>query len=325
MFTNLDWSFIQKKLLENPKSVGAVGAVAAVTIVYLLSRSSGNDEDMDLIPDFAKQDIDYTFTSRFGKGKNRRRTISDHRRKRPKPLQDNNNTHTQQNENELKYQEIDTDEKEIKYSLLDPTNPNYSYDMVNNDDYDEDDESENEEAFSADPFYVPFKVNNAKTKRKPDAPFMAMFKMYANKNQRSMGINDNKMEQNNEIDMDINDEHEDIINADDEEEKKEEYNNNNNNNIDSDAGSSPPLNPHIPSHNIGALNGMNSSVKGVNSLDNLRERYYKQELPKSLQPDVLSNAFSSDNQKAIQNDLNADDSLLGGIKQSVQMITQSND
>merc|ERR1712048_629423 len=87
---------------------------------------------------------------------------------------------------------------------------------------------------------------------------------------------------------------------------------------DTDEGSSPPLNPQIPSAHVDV-----EKIK-ANPLDSLRERYDKRNIPKSLQPDALSNAFQSEKQKAIQNEVNADESLLNGIRQSVQMITSSN-
>merc|ERR1712083_621327 len=95
-------------------------------------------------------------------------------------------------------------------------------------------------------------------------------------------------------------------NMDDEDLEKEEEDDGHN----ADIGSSHPL---IPSHDV------ERREMKVNPLDNLRERYYKQNIPQSL-----SDAFQSEHQKAIQNDLNEDDSLLGGIRQSVQMMTHSN-
>merc|ERR1712228_467813 len=156
-------------------------------------------------------------------------------------------------------------------------------------------ESDAEEGFSTDQYYVPFRVNNARTKRKPDAPFMAMFAMYANK----------------EPSVDNMDNDDDDAQKEEEEEEKKSNNNN------ADIGTSPPLNPMIPSHGAAEMK--------LNPLDNLRERYNKQNIPQSLQPDALSNAFQSESQQRIQNDLNEDDSVLNGIRQSVQMMTHSND
>merc|ERR1712154_96145 len=143
----------------------------------------------------------------------------------------------------------------------------------------------------------------AKTKRKPDAPFMAMFAMYAsNKEQQEhqQSVNDNM------DDEDLEKEEEDDGHDGDDDDAEEQKNN-------ADNGSSPPLNPLIPSHDV------ERREMKVNPLDNLRERYYKQNIPQSL-----TDAFQSEHQKAIQNDLNEDDSLLGGIRQSVQMMTHSN-
>ena len=180
-------------------------------------------------------------------------------------------------------------------------------------------ESEPDEGFSTDQYYVPFRIKGGKTKRKPDAPFMAMFQMYASQNtseELETYRHDPKAESIDALDIDDEDdvdmdEEQKVNNMEEVEEEEEEEKN----------GQSPPLSPQIPDiEQQQQLRPSNGS-----SLNALRERYYKRQLPKSLTPDALSNAFVSENQKAIQNDLNEDDSLLGGIKQSVQMITQSND
>ena len=139
---------------------------------------------------------------------------------------------------------------------------------------------------------------------------MAMFAMYASNKEQQQQTVDNDMDDIENDDGDAQKEEEEDDKEDDGEQK-------NMNNDDADNGTSPPLNPLIPSHNATEMK--------LNPLDNLRERYNKQNIPQSLQPDALSNAFQSENQKAIQNDLNEDDSLLNGIRQSVQMMTHSND
>merc|ERR1712013_629519 len=64
-----------------------------------------------------------------------------------------------------------------------------------------------------------------------------------------------------------------------------------------DVGSSPPLNPQIPEH----------SPNAMNSLEDLKARYYKQQLPRSLQPNEFEKAFASETQQKVQNDeLDAD-------------------
>merc|ERR1712228_409031 len=103
-------------------------------------------------------------------------------------------------------------------------------------------ESDAEEGFSTDQYYVPFRVNNARTKRKPDAPFMAMFAMYANKEPSvdNMDNDDDDDAQKEQEEEDVDNNNNDI--NDDEEEEKKSNNNN------ADIGTSPPLNPLIPSH-----------------------------------------------------------------------------
>merc|ERR1712048_289184 len=127
---------------------------------------------------------------------------------------------------------------------MDPNNPNYKNELrQREDENDEDDtlyEFEDEEGFSTDAYYVPFRVNNAKTKRKPDAPFMAMFSMYANKNNKEQAMSDddvNEKEEEEEVEQMIGNGDENIVEHNEEEQKIE----------DVDAGSSPPLNPQIPS------------------------------------------------------------------------------
>ena len=141
---------------------------------------------------------------------------------------------------------------------------------------------------------------------------MAMFAMYASNKQQQQQTVGNDMDDIENDDGGSQKEEEEDDNDDDVEQK-----NMNNDSDNADNGTSPPLNPLIPSHNATEMK--------LNPLDNLRERYNKQNIPQSLQPDALSNAFQSENQKAIQNDLNEDDSLLNGIRQSVQMMTHSND
>eukprot|EP01084_Bolivina_argentea_P019150 35616_1 len=296
MFTHLDLSQLQKKLLENPKiSLGAAG-VAAIALLYALGKSNDLDDHIDALPDYAKPDIDPEFTQRFIS--KRKRTLSNHKGKRPRaPL--SNLPHNPHAPSDLEHKE----EEVPKYSVLDPSNPNYSYDM-NRDRREEEqtDESDGEEGFSVDEYYVPFRVHNAKTKRQPDAPFMAMFTMYANRDKSAELMQTNrKHRSDSDIINDIYDTQHVEEQDGNEEEKKENSN-------DDDNGSSPPLNPQIPSHNL-KVNGIEPIMRS--SLDTLREMYYKQDVPQSLQPDVLSNAFSSKSQQAIQNKLDPDDSLLG--------------
>ena len=182
-------------------------------------------------------------------------------------------------------------------------------------------EVEVDEGFSIDEYYVPFRVKATKTKRRPDAPFMQMFRMYANK-EPSIDLNEEEYVNNDYKGTETED-----INDISEENKEEKGNDNNNDNDkgikteedNPDIGTSPPLNPHIPSAS------QRQQVSALNGLDSLKQRYYKKQLPKSFQSNALSEAFQSESQQAIQNDLNEDNSLMGGIKQSVQMITQSND
>jgi len=202
-------------------------------------------------------------------------------------------------------------------------NPNYSYDMEDNENYEEDDDDQ-EEGFSTDAYYVPFRIKGAKTKRRPDDPFMAMFKMYASKgssvdNDYEDYVNDENRTNNTEnktdenINMDVNDE-----NDEEKGDEKEDPN-------DKDIGTSPPLNPVIPS--VSQMSQINKEKNELGGLDSLRERYYKKQLPPSFQSSALADAFQSESQQAIQNDLAEleDKTLLGGIKQSVSMITQSNE
>merc|ERR1712129_598244 len=258
----------------------------------------------------ARADVDFEFTRRFGKNKNTYR-----QRKRFKHT--NNDTPNQQNgippdnnDNETKHTK--------KYSLMDPNNPNYTNDMKYEDEDTMYESLDEEEGFSTDAYYVPFRVNNAKTKRKPDAPFMAMFAMYADKNQQPSdadidGLNEKEQEQEEEEEqvhgdqLNLQNGNEHII--EEEEEKTQDID-------DADVGSSPPLNPQIPTTE-------QSDKMKLNPLDSLRERYNKRNIPPSLQPDALSNAFQSEKQKAMQNELNGDESLLNGIRESVQMITSN--
>merc|ERR1712241_1365844 len=113
------------------------------------------------------------FTQRFAKNKNRH----PHRnRTRLKP-KGSSNSNTQDAETK------DTEPDTVSFSPFDPMNPSYTtHDADDEEDYD----SEPEEGFSVDQYYVPFRVNKARTKRKPDAPFMAMFSMYAsNRNNKT--------------------------------------------------------------------------------------------------------------------------------------------
>ena len=159
---------------------------------------------------------------------------------------------------------------------------------------------------------------------------MAMFRMYASKesvdypqneyvdNEQRENMNMNMENKTNENMDDDNDNDNDNDNVEEKGDEKEEHNNDNNEN-DKDLGSSPPLNPVIPS--------TASEINRAKGLDSLRERYYKKQLPPSFQPNALADAFQSESQQAIQNDLAEleDKTLLGGIKQSVSMITQSNE
>jgi len=296
---------VQKKVLQNPKMSAGAAGIAAAALLYLFSGASSNDiddENIDTLPDYARPDCDFEFTQRFGV-KNKNKSLTDRRAKRIQ----NKQTNKDNTEDDL--ENMNNKQKDIKYSLLDPNNPNYTHDMKRDEDNDLLYESDADEGFSTDQYYVPFRVNNAKTKRKPDAPFMAMFAMYANKEQ-SIDIMDDDDVQNKEQEEDDNNNDDNNNNIDNEEEDEKKSNN-------ADIGTSPPLNPLIPSHGTIEMK--------LNPLDNLREQYNKQNIPQSLQPDALSNAFQSEPQQRIQNDLNEDDSLLNGIRQSVQMMTHSND
>ena len=130
MFKNVDWSLVQKKVLQNPKmSAGAAGFVAAA-LIYLFSASSSNDiddENIDSLPDFAKPDCDFAFTQRFG-NKNKDKSRSNRRPKRSK--EGNKNAKEEKNE------DINEEQKDKKYSLLDPNNPDYTQDMKQDEDND---------------------------------------------------------------------------------------------------------------------------------------------------------------------------------------------
>ena len=147
---------------------------------------------------------------------------------------------------------------------------------------------------------------------------MAMFKMYASKDSSvdyEEYVNDENRENKTNENVIENDDNDDIDENDEEKgDEKEEQNENG----DKDIGSSPPLNPVIPSVR---------QQNGLGGLDSLRERYYKKQLPPSFQSSALADAFQSESQQAIQNDLAEleDKTILGGIKQSVSMMTQSND
>ena len=125
--------------MENPKVTIGAAAVGTIALIYAFARSGGNDideDDEDGLPDYAKQDIDHEFTQRFAKkNQYRKRTISSpetsanklrlkNRSKRPN---DKNNTIENNNE-EQKDQDMDAN-KDKKYSPFDPMNPNYSYDV----------------------------------------------------------------------------------------------------------------------------------------------------------------------------------------------------
>ena len=156
-----------------------------------------------------------------------------------------------------------------------------------------------------DQYYVPFRVNKARTKRKPDAPFMAMFSMYAsNRKTAEMGQDEEHrnghpheplldgVEETEDDDedlvnitmnrppaLDVHDGSEMLNGHDDAEldmEEKVVHHDLNDDDDDNDHGSSPPLQPMIPSNHIAAASG--------NPLENLKERYYNSNLPKSLQP-----------------------------------------
>merc|ERR1712154_4772 len=59
-----------------------------------------------------------------------------------------------------------------------------------------------------------------------------------------------------------------------------------------DPEASPPLRPMIPSNHIGAATG--------NPLDNLKERYYKQQLPPSLRPTKSEQELSAQNGHGVE-------------------------
>jgi len=186
-------------------------------------------------------------------------------------------------------------------------------------DDEEDYESEPEEGFSVDQYYVPFRVNNARTKRKPDAPFMAMFSMYAsNRNVKTeeehrnghheqptvhspildgveeteddmemddgVDFNDDmQMQRGREMEMDgkeimLNGHDEAANGGDSDMEMDVEEKGNNEEEEDMDRGTSPPLRSMVPD------NSNHITTASGNPLDNLKERYYKQQLPPSLQP-----------------------------------------
>merc|ERR1719295_1539786 len=109
---------------------------------------------------------------RFAKNRHRHRALS--QTKRQRRLKGANDEDTEERKEH-------SAAPHMTYSPFDPANPNYSYRHGAMDDDEEESSSSAEEGFSTDRFYVPFRVNKARTKRKPDAPFMAMFMMYAQK------------------------------------------------------------------------------------------------------------------------------------------------
>ena len=147
LLSKVDLSFVQKKVRENPYGAVAVGCgITAITLYYVLSKSSSKDLDDDddcELPEFVYPDADREFTERFSKHKSRKRGTSDQpynnikrQNSRPKPMNNDNINNKNNNTNN----DDNFDEKEqkmnVEYSPFDPNNPNYSNDM-NNDDIDE--------------------------------------------------------------------------------------------------------------------------------------------------------------------------------------------
>ena len=157
MFSNIDLSLVQKKLVDNPKmSVGAASVVAAVALIYAYAKSGSDDieDDNDGLPDYAQQDIDYEFTQRFAKKSlNRKRTISNPNNKPGGSLQNAKSKikYNQNNDNkeELKDQEI-AQNKENVYSPLDPDNPNFTNEM----------DEEDEVKYKSENSYLFFVIEN---------------------------------------------------------------------------------------------------------------------------------------------------------------------
>ena len=139
MFNGIDLSFMQKKVVEYPKvSIGAA-AIGTIALIYAFARSGGNDIDQDddnALPEYARRDIDLEFTQRFAKkNQHRRRTGSNEnsptkliRNNRSKIDKNKNKLSVNNNNEEQKDEDIDAN-KDKKYSPFDPMNPNYSYDM----------------------------------------------------------------------------------------------------------------------------------------------------------------------------------------------------
>eukprot|EP00485_Elphidium_margaritaceum_P010741 CAMPEP_0202687196 /NCGR_PEP_ID=MMETSP1385-20130828/2898_1 /ASSEMBLY_ACC=CAM_ASM_000861 /TAXON_ID=933848 /ORGANISM="Elphidium margaritaceum" /LENGTH=320 /DNA_ID=CAMNT_0049341949 /DNA_START=203 /DNA_END=1165 /DNA_ORIENTATION=+ len=320
-----------------------------MAMLYALSRSVGGNDinyDIDELPEFAKLDTDPEFTKFLDKRRKHRKGSSPAtatgphvRRRRLKP------SHTH-HASEQKEHETDTIEPPT-YSLFDPNNPNYSADLARNEDEDDtDEESEEEIGFSTDQHYVPFKFKPNKTKRKPDAPFMAMLQMYAT-NSHDFDHHPAAAAAHADDDEDDDDDHELMESKHEDLEHQHEHDD-----VDDDAlhGVDSKMDvsqqqgddaadaamdidtEEVPEALKPFLNDMEkthvSPVNGSkkNALESLKERYYKKQLPSSLQFDTLSKSFQSNQHQAnIQNDLEENDSFFEGIKQSVQMITHKNE
>jgi len=295
LFKEVDFAQLQKKVLENPKAYIGAAAVSLLAITYVLSRpraSSIDDADDDYtehgLPDYARTDVDLAFTQRFAKNK-RRHALRSRHSKRHKSSKSASTDASALSEEQ---KDSEHDNARTTFSPFDPMNPNYALSAAEDDtDYD----SEPEEGFSIDQYYVPFRVKKGKTRRKPDAPFMAMFSMYASSRKTAeVGQHEehrNGLHHEYRITLDSVEETEDEGDADrietDHKMQNEDIGalhlNGHEDDVEEKGGaaqedpdSSPPLRPMIaaPSNHI----------KGAATLDNLKERYYAQQLPPSLQP-----------------------------------------
>jgi len=297
MFKDLDLAMIQQKVLENPKASLGAAAVSLVAITYVLTRSSRDNADDDEefgLPEYARTDMDLAFTQRFAKNKNRYAHRNRRRLKTSKPSS---------TDDAIEEHKDSENDNVHNYSTFDPMNPSYIY---NDAESDEDYESEPDEGFSVDQYYVPFRVNKARTKRKPDAPFMAMFSMYASKRNTAEMPPDDEQRNGHHLEpmspmldgVEETEDEEDIggelklqnggtemMNGHQEAERDAEEK------LENDRGTSPPLSPMIPSNHISVVTG--------NPLENLKERYYKQQLPPSLQPTEQEMAMSSTNPNGV--------------------------
>jgi len=331
MFANIDLSAVPKKVLDNPKlSIGAA-SVALAALIYAVSKSTANaiDDEIDTLPEYAKQDIDPEFTLRFGGNRNRKRTISNDRTGTiGKSLK--NGKHHKHHQEHIKEESKDDDEESTTYSVFDANNPNYKV-MLEEEEEEQVVDDEEEIGFSTDQYYVPFTFQPNKTKRKPDHAFVAMLQLYGSgelKEYESNKKRDLYEMEDEEANMQQHHHHHHVQEEEEEEHGGadiEEKTSSHEQEAVKEAIQDPELDSLQPFLS-GSQNGNSTANTKSNGLQSLKERYYKRQLPSSLHPDTLTKSFQSTEQVAIQNDLNADDSWIGGIKQSVHMITKkSND